>query len=174
MWLLMPQKRPRRYRSSSSAVPTQCSLDWPRALLGPRAMRPASRSCWTIQPRRGWSCSRKLYRECSALHSCGIRIILIMNCQKPSVLPQLSTYDCDPVEMQGSSELESALSAVANARPDALYVVSSRHTVLNIPRIVDFARTKRLPLAGGWGDWARAGGLISYGPNTDEMARTCR
>jgi putative ABC transport system substrate-binding protein len=76
----------------------------------------------------------------------------------------------EPVEMRGSTQLESALSAVANARPDALYVVSSRHTVLNIPRIVDFARTKRLPLAGGWGDWARAGGLISYGPNTDEMA----
>ena len=72
--------------------------------------------------------------------------------------------------MRGSTQLESALSAVADARPDALYVVSSRHTVLNIPRIVDFAKTKRLPLAGGWGAWARAGGLISFGPNTDEMA----
>jgi putative ABC transport system substrate-binding protein len=55
--------------------------------------------------------------------------------------------------------------------PTLFNVVSSRHTVLNIPRIVDFAKTNRLPLAGGWGAWARAGGLISFGPNTDEMAR---
>ena len=75
-----------------------------------------------------------------------------------------------PVEMRGSGNLESALRAVSDARADALYVVSSRHTVLNIPRIVDFAKTSRLPLAGGWGAWARAGGLISFGPNTDEMA----
>jgi putative ABC transport system substrate-binding protein len=76
-----------------------------------------------------------------------------------------------PVEMRGSGSLESALRAVGDARPDALYVVSSRHTVLNIPAIIDFAKTNRLPLAGGWGAWARAGGLISFGPNTDEMAR---
>jgi putative ABC transport system substrate-binding protein len=29
----------------------------------------------------------------------------------------------------------------------------------------------RLPLAGGWGAWARAGGLLSYGPNVDDMCR---
>jgi putative ABC transport system substrate-binding protein len=37
--------------------------------------------------------------------------------------------------------------------------------------MVDFARTNRIPLVGGWGAWARAGGLLSFGPNTDEMAR---
>ena len=54
-----------------------------------------------------------------------------------------------------------ALNAVTNAGCDSLYVVSSRHTALNIPQIVDFATRHRLPLAGGWGDWARAGGLLS-------------
>ena len=76
----------------------------------------------------------------------------------------------DLIKMRGSSELETALGALSDARPDALYVVSSRYTVLNIPRIVDFAKAHRIPLAGGWGAWARAGGLISFGPNTDEMA----
>jgi ABC-type uncharacterized transport system substrate-binding protein len=75
----------------------------------------------------------------------------------------------DLVEMRGSSELENALRALSDARPDALYVVSSRHTILNIPRIVGFAKANRLPLAGGWGAWARAGGLMSFGPNPDEI-----
>jgi putative ABC transport system substrate-binding protein len=75
------------------------------------------------------------------------------------------------VEMRSPDHLENALRAVTDAGCDALYVVSSRQTVLNIPRFVDFATRNRLPLAGGWGDWARAGGLLSYGPNTDALAR---
>ena len=75
------------------------------------------------------------------------------------------------IDMRGSSDVENALRAVSDARAEALYVVSSRHTVLNIPRIVEFATTNRLPLVGGWGAWARAGGLLSFGPNTNDMAR---
>jgi putative tryptophan/tyrosine transport system substrate-binding protein len=33
------------------------------------------------------------------------------------------------------------------------------------------ARKNRLPLAGGWGAWAQAGGLVLYGPNVSEMVR---
>jgi putative ABC transport system substrate-binding protein len=75
------------------------------------------------------------------------------------------------VELRGPKDLEGALRRLSEARADALYVVSSRHTVLNIPRIVEFAKANRIPLAGGWGAWARAGGLLSFGPNTTEMAR---
>ena len=72
--------------------------------------------------------------------------------------------------MRGSSDLDNALRTVKAARSDALYVVSSRHTVLSIPRIVEFATSNRIPVAGGWGAWARAGGLLSFGPNANEMA----
>jgi putative ABC transport system substrate-binding protein len=75
------------------------------------------------------------------------------------------------VEVRGSGDLDNAFRAVIDAGCDALYVVSSRHTVLNIPPIVDFATRNRLPLAGGWGAWARAGGLLSYGPNINDMTR---
>lgn len=75
------------------------------------------------------------------------------------------------VELRGPKDLEGAFRTLTDAQTDALYVVSSRHTVLNIPRIVEFAKGSRIPLAGGWGAWARAGGLLSFGPNTTEMAR---
>jgi putative tryptophan/tyrosine transport system substrate-binding protein len=74
-------------------------------------------------------------------------------------------------EMRGSGDLESAFRAVTQADCDGLYVVSSRHTALNTRKIVDFALKGRIPLAGGWGAWARAGGLLSYGPNVDDMYR---
>jgi putative tryptophan/tyrosine transport system substrate-binding protein len=75
------------------------------------------------------------------------------------------------VEMRGIADLENAFRTVKQAHCDGLYVVSSRHTTLNTPRIVDFALQNRLPLAGGWGAWARAGGLLSYGPNVNDMCR---
>ena len=73
------------------------------------------------------------------------------------------------VEMRGAGDLDAALHAITDAHCDALYVVSSRQTVLNLPRIIDFATRNSLPLAGGWGAWARSGGLLSYGPNVDDM-----
>ncbi len=68
-------------------------------------------------------------------------------------------------------ELDGALRAARDARADALYVVSSRQTVRSLAKLAAFAAENRLPLAGGWGAWAQAGGLLSYGPNVDDMVR---
>ena len=75
------------------------------------------------------------------------------------------------IEMRGAADLDTALQAMTGAGCDALYVVSSRQTVLNLPRIIEFTTRNRLPLVGGWGAWAVSGGLLSYGPNVDEMIR---
>jgi putative ABC transport system substrate-binding protein len=75
------------------------------------------------------------------------------------------------LEVRSADDFESAFQRAIAARIDALYVVSSRQTVQGLPRIVDFAVRSRLPLAGGWGAWAKAGGLLSYGPNIGGMAR---
>jgi putative tryptophan/tyrosine transport system substrate-binding protein len=76
-----------------------------------------------------------------------------------------------PVEMRGPDDLQGALQTIIHAQADALYVVSSRHTITRLPSIVSFAEKNQLPLAGGWGAWARAGGLLSYGPDIDDMVR---
>ncbi|MEA2941570.1 MAG: hypothetical protein QOD09_2099 [Bradyrhizobium sp.] len=76
-----------------------------------------------------------------------------------------------PVEMHDPAELDRTLETAKAAGFDSLYVVSSRHTVANAPRIVDFANRHRLPLVAGWGAWVDAGGLISYGPDVAAMIR---
>jgi putative tryptophan/tyrosine transport system substrate-binding protein len=76
-----------------------------------------------------------------------------------------------PIEMRGPGDLDGALQAITQASADALYVVASRQTVASLPRIVNFAKRNELPLAGGWGAWAQAGGLLSYGPNVGEVVR---
>jgi putative tryptophan/tyrosine transport system substrate-binding protein len=75
------------------------------------------------------------------------------------------------IELHGGGDLDSALQTIKDAGCDALYVVSSRQTILHLRRIVEFATTNGLPLAGGWGAWARSGGLLAYGPNVDDVIR---
>ena len=75
------------------------------------------------------------------------------------------------MEVRGPGDLDSAFQAATLGGVDALYVVSSRQTVANIPRIVEFSIKNKLPLAGGWGAWAHAGGLLSYGPNVSKIMR---
>jgi len=74
------------------------------------------------------------------------------------------------VEVHRSDDFVPAFRAANDAGVDSVYVVSSRQTVLNIKMIVEFASKNRLPLAGGWGAWAKEGGLFSYGPDEAKMA----
>lgn len=70
-------------------------------------------------------------------------------------------------------ELAPALGSATAAQVDSVYVVASALMVTLMPRIVDYAGERRLPLIGGWGAWASAGGLMSYGPDVNLMvART--
>jgi putative tryptophan/tyrosine transport system substrate-binding protein len=75
-----------------------------------------------------------------------------------------------PVEVHGSDDFEAALSEANRVGVDSIYVVSSRLTVLNMRRLVQFATKNHLPLVGGWGAWAKEGGLFSYGPDGIAMA----
>jgi putative ABC transport system substrate-binding protein len=76
-----------------------------------------------------------------------------------------------PLEVRRIDELGAALQGALDGHANALYAVSSRLTVSSIPAIAEFALRNRLPLVGGWGAWAKAGALLSYGPNTDAMVR---
>ena len=74
------------------------------------------------------------------------------------------------VEVRGTDDFNSAFRAANDAGSDSIYVVTSRQTLLNIKRIIQFATANRIPLAGGFGDWAKEGGLFSYGPDAIAMS----
>ena len=76
-----------------------------------------------------------------------------------------------PAEMRGPDDLGNASEGAARVGVDSLYVVSSRQTVASTAKIVEFGRSNGLPVVGGWGAWAQAGALMSYGPNVIEFTR---
>ena len=69
------------------------------------------------------------------------------------------------------AQLEIALEETRTASVDAIYVVVSTLMVNSMARIVRFATDQGLPLVGGWGAWASAGALMSYGPDVNVMVR---
>jgi putative ABC transport system substrate-binding protein len=79
--------------------------------------------------------------------------------------------ELNPLTVRGPADFDGAFMAATQARVDALYVVSSRLTLQNLGRIVNFVAENRLPLAGGFGAWAKQHGLLSYGPNVEDMTR---
>jgi putative ABC transport system substrate-binding protein len=69
------------------------------------------------------------------------------------------------IEAKAASELESAFTAIARARPDALLILVDQ--VLNPilrAQIAAFAMKQHVPSIAGAAGYAAAGGLIGYGP----------
>jgi putative tryptophan/tyrosine transport system substrate-binding protein len=76
------------------------------------------------------------------------------------------------VEVSRSEDLDRAFSAVTNQRAQAL-IVQTPNPVLfaNRSQIASFAQRTRLPSMYGQKEFADAGGLMTYGPNTADLWR---
>ncbi len=66
-------------------------------------------------------------------------------------------------------ELENALAELLNQRPDALLVTSEAFTRRYLARILEFANGNKIPAMFEDNSWVEAGGLMSYGPNYQEV-----
>jgi putative tryptophan/tyrosine transport system substrate-binding protein len=75
------------------------------------------------------------------------------------------------VQVRNANELERALASMDHERPDALLILADPLTTRERSRIVEFAAAERLPAMYENSRFVDAGGLISYGPNVDEIVR---
>ena len=73
-------------------------------------------------------------------------------------------------EIRHPDDVAPALEAL-RSQSDALYVVENALIAPNVTRIVSFAVGARLPTSFITGDYVRAGGLMSYGPNYPALFR---
>jgi putative ABC transport system substrate-binding protein len=75
------------------------------------------------------------------------------------------------LEVRRASDFEGAFRAAVDGRAEGLVVVSSRVLFQKRKEIAEFAAQRRIPMAGGWGDWTKDGFLLTYGPNTVDAMR---
>lgn len=74
--------------------------------------------------------------------------------------------------VRNPKELESAYSAIAASRPDAMLVFPDSLTVNRRKEIAGFAARARIPAMYGWTEFVESGGLVSYGPGLFENFKT--
>jgi putative ABC transport system substrate-binding protein len=75
------------------------------------------------------------------------------------------------VEIRDSGELERALAELDRDRPGALLLLADPLTLSQRLRIVEFAAEQKLPAMYELSQFVDAGGLMSYGPNIDDIVR---
>jgi putative ABC transport system substrate-binding protein len=75
------------------------------------------------------------------------------------------------LEVRKSADFDAAFRAATEARAEAIMVATSRQMLVNRQRIFDFGARQRILLVSGWGPWAEAGALLSYGPDIDDLIR---
>jgi putative tryptophan/tyrosine transport system substrate-binding protein len=74
-----------------------------------------------------------------------------------------------PLGVREPEDFEEAFAAMTREPPDAILMVWDILTVLNRRRVYDFAAAQRLPAVYETDFFARDGGLMSYGPDQEEV-----
>ncbi len=75
------------------------------------------------------------------------------------------------LEIKSFSDLEATFEAASARRPDGLLILSSPIMSISSKQLAELALKFRLPAISLFASFARSGGLISYGPNLEDLYR---
>src|SRR5580704_6433188 len=78
---------------------------------------------------------------------------------------ELLNVTLEILEVQRSSDFDDAFASASRRKPDALLLLSSPVFGSNVQKVAELAALHKLPAVSLFPDFARAGGLMSYGPN---------
>lgn len=76
-----------------------------------------------------------------------------------------------PLGVREPDDFDAAFTAMAQNRPDALFLVTDALTLLNRKRVIEFAAQHRIAAMYEFNQLVRDGGLMSYGANQDDNYR---
>ena len=76
-----------------------------------------------------------------------------------------------PLPVRRPDDFDGAFKSAVEGRAEGLIVVSTRLLFSQRRKIIEFATSAHIPAIGNWGDWAKDGFLLTYGPNTDDAMR---
>jgi putative ABC transport system substrate-binding protein len=79
---------------------------------------------------------------------------------------KIAFFDAGASDLDG---LQASFAALSKQRPEALVVTAEAFTNRHRDRILDFALRSRIPTIYEDGNFARAGGLMAYGPSVPSM-----
>ena len=108
------------------------------------------------------------------------RIAVLWNPDTPSHTPAVKAVQeagrklrvqLQTVVARSGSDLESAFATIALAHVQAVFVLDFGPYIAERQRLAELALRHRLPTIFGWKDHVEAGGLMSYGPDYNDLVR---
>jgi ABC-type uncharacterized transport system substrate-binding protein len=75
------------------------------------------------------------------------------------------------LQVRTPPEFDVAFGIMREARTEAIVAVPDNLMMLERDRLIQFAREQKIPVISGWGEFARSGGLMTYGPNSATVFR---
>jgi len=75
------------------------------------------------------------------------------------------------LEIRNATDVETAFSAMKKERTDAFITLPHAVVSFHRKRILELATKSRMPSTHGDREWAEAGGLMSYGPDSIDISR---
>ena len=84
---------------------------------------------------------------------------------------QALALSIQPLGVRQPDDFERVFSEMNRERPDAMIMVTDVLTNLNRKRVLDYAESHRIPAMYEFDSFVREGGLMSYGPNDDDLFR---
>jgi putative ABC transport system substrate-binding protein len=88
-----------------------------------------------------------------------------------TVAAQQVHVSSEVVEIKGAAELDAVFEIVNAHRPDGLLILSSPLVSIYSKRLAELALKYRMPAISLFSNFARTGGLLSYGPNLNDLYR---
>ena len=88
-----------------------------------------------------------------------------------AVAAQQVHVSSEVVEIKEAAELDAVFETVNARRPDGLLILSSPLVSINSKRLAELALKYRVPAISLFSNFARTGGLLSYGPNLNDLYR---
>jgi ABC-type uncharacterized transport system substrate-binding protein len=77
----------------------------------------------------------------------------------------------DPLGVRQASDFDAAVAAMTRTPPDAMMMLTDAFTNMNRQRILDYVGAQHIPAMYEFADVVRAGGLVSYGSDQNEIFR---
>jgi putative ABC transport system substrate-binding protein len=78
-------------------------------------------------------------------------------------------FEIDTLVVRREADFERELAEGMDAKPDALLLLSSPLVRARSVQLAEFSIKQRLPALSPFGEFVRAGGLMSYGPNVQDL-----
>jgi putative ABC transport system substrate-binding protein len=88
-----------------------------------------------------------------------------------TVAAQQVHVSSEVVEIKGAAELDAVFEIVNAHRPDGLLILSSPLVSIYSKRLAELALKYRMPAISLFSNFARTGGLLSYGPDLNDLYR---